>query len=96
MRGVPPKRRIQAVATGRVQGVGFRWSVLHAARLEGLAGWVRNDPDGTVSFEAEGEAEAVERFLSAVRRLPPPIRVDDLAARDVPPVGEEGEFRVRF
>ena len=45
---------LHAIVRGRVQGVGFRYWVLEQARAQGLKGWVRNCPDGTVEVEAEG------------------------------------------
>jgi acylphosphatase len=47
---------------GRVQGVGFRYFVRQEALALGLAGWVRNDPDGTVSGEAGGGWSQLEAF----------------------------------
>lgn len=61
---------------GRVQGVGFRWFVRAAAEHEGLAGWVRNLPDGDVEIAVAGEREAVEQFVARVRRGPSGARVD--------------------
>jgi acylphosphatase len=50
---------------GRVQGVGFRWFVRERARALGLAGWVRNRPDGSVEVLAAGS----EADLVTLRRL---------------------------
>lgn len=61
---------------GTVQGVGFRWWTARAARQAGLAGMVRNEPDGTVDVEVAGEREAVERFRVALADGPPSSRVD--------------------
>lgn len=55
---------------GRVQGVGFRYFVLDQAEGLGLAGWVRNEYDGTVSGEASGEPEAMEIFRRELERGP--------------------------
>jgi acylphosphatase len=83
------------VVSGRVQEVGFRWFVLEAASVEGVAGWVRNRPDGTVEIVAEGEAEAVERFERAVRRGPGRARVDDVVTDVVAPTGRFPGFSAR-
>lgn len=50
--------------TGRVQGVGFRYSALHMASSLGLKGWVRNEADGTVLLRFEGSEVAVDDFIS--------------------------------
>lgn len=52
---------------GRVQGVGFRWSVRNLAAGFEVAGDVRNLPDGRVMLRVQGEGEEVEAFLEAVR-----------------------------
>ncbi len=57
--------------TGRVQGVGFRWYIRAEAERLGLAGWVRNRPNGSVEVAADGPQDAREAFLAAVRRGPP-------------------------
>jgi acylphosphatase len=46
--------RRRVIAHGRVHGVGFRVSVARVAQLRGVAGWVRNRPDGTVEIVLEG------------------------------------------
>jgi len=63
---------------GRVQGVGFRVFVAQRARSLELKGCVRNLPDGSVEIEAEGDPDALDRLLEAVRRGPPAARVTDV------------------
>lgn len=77
--------RRHALITGRVQGVGFRWSARRHAASLGLAGWVRNLPDGRVEAEFEGPDEPVRAFAEWLREGPGHARVDDLqlAERDV-------------
>ena len=55
---------------GRVQGVGFRWFVAEKGRRLGLAGWVRNRPDGSVELAASGEPPAIDRLRTEVARGP--------------------------
>ena len=51
--------QLHVIVRGRVQGVGFRWFVGQAARELGVAGWVRNRPDGTVEIAAEGDDRSI-------------------------------------
>lgn len=54
--------------TGRVQGVGFRYTTSNVARRYRVAGYVQNLPDGRVRLVAEGEASELDRFLDAIRQ----------------------------
>ena len=62
--------RLHAVVTGLVQGVGFRWSVIRAARDIGLTGFARNLRDGSVDVVAEGPREELERLLGMLYEGP--------------------------
>jgi acylphosphatase len=72
---------------GRVQGVGFRWATWQAAReIGGLAGRVRNLPDGRVEVEAVGEPERVEALRTWLRQGPAGARVTGLTEQEITPV----------
>jgi len=58
------------VVVGRVQGVGFRWFVYRTAARLGLAGWVRNLPDGRVEVVARGSADALDELLADLKTGP--------------------------
>ena len=68
--------RRRVAVRGRVQGVFFRETTRRRALAEGVAGWVRNRPDGTVEAVFEGEREGVERLVTFVREGPRGARVD--------------------
>jgi acylphosphatase len=73
-------RRLHAVVSGRVQGVGFRASAQQGAQRLGLAGWVRNLADGRVELEAEGPPEILDQLLAWLRKGPSLGRVDSVEA----------------
>jgi len=82
------------VVRGRVQGVWFRESARRRAEELGVAGWVRNDPDGSVEAEIEGQAEDVEVLVSWFGHGPAGARVDAVEVAERTPSGESG-FVVR-
>jgi acylphosphatase len=66
-----------------VQGVGFRYTVTRLAAHFPVAGTVRNLASGAVEIDVEGDAEAVEGFIDAVSRNPPPsARVERVERRE--------------
>ncbi|MQS04355.1 acylphosphatase [Streptomyces sp. OF1] len=82
------------MVSGVVQGVFFRDSCRAEAAAQGVAGWVRNLPDGTVEAVFEGTPEAVERMVAWARVGPPAASVNGVAVRDEEP-GGRGGFEVR-
>jgi acylphosphatase len=86
--------RVHVVVRGRVQNVTFRDSTRRQAEAVGVAGWVRNLPDGSVEAELEGPRSVVEEVLGWMRTGPRLAGVDDVDVTVVPPVGEES-FEVR-
>ena len=83
------------VLSGRVQGVGFRYFATTAAGREGVHGWVRNLPDGTVEVQLAGDAASVDRVEASLRRGPAGARVDAVTVEDVPPTNRATGFSIR-
>lgn len=81
--------------TGRVQGVGFRYFAESAALVEGLTGWVQNQPDGSVEVVAEGDRESVVRFEAKLRRGPAGARIERVDVDEDVPSGRAGGFAIR-
>jgi len=87
---------VHCVVRGRVQGVFFRASTKRRANELGLAGWVRNLPDGRVEAVFRGSRSACQRALEFVRTGPPAARVDEVKATwegASRPDGDEFEIR---
>jgi acylphosphatase len=82
------------VVSGRVQGVGFRWFVRQTARELGLAGRVRNLPDGRVEVEAAGPAEALAALRERLREGPPGARVAGLEEQALPEAPAWDRFEI--
>jgi acylphosphatase len=80
-------RAVDLHVTGQVQGVSFRWYGAREANRLGLAGWVRNEPDGSVRAHAEGPDDAVDEFVTWCGQGPPAARVEDVAVTEVEPTG---------
>lgn len=65
-------RRVRMIVEGTVQGVGFRYTTKQVADSIGVFGIVRNENDGTVYIEANGEVEKIDAFIEAIRKSPSP------------------------
>ncbi len=88
-------KRAHLWVSGRVQGVFFRQSTETRARELGLGGWVRNLPDGRVEAIAEGDADALERWIAFCRVGPPAAQVAHVDLHWEAPTGEFTGFETR-
>ena len=92
-------RRLRMRFVGQVQGVGFRWTARMVANELGLTGWVRNEPDGSVSMELQGPNGYLAQYFTLFDRQYAnyPIRYIIDEKDDIEPhEGESGPFMVRF
>jgi acylphosphatase len=82
------------VVRGRVQGVGFRWFVEREAHILGIAGWVRNNADGSVEILAQGTRDQLTALRSRLREGPRAARVDNVEESESQPVAGQNLFRI--
>ena len=86
---------VDVTVQGRVQGVAFRYYAQREAGRLDVHGWVRNEPDGTVSGHFEGDAAAVDALVDWCRRGPIGARVTNVAVREGADTGAS-RFDVRY
>ena len=87
--------RYRVLITGQVQGVNFRAACRQMALRQGVRGWVRNLPDGSVEASFEGSADDVRHLLDWTRRGPRPAIVADVAVQPGQPEGLD-TFLIRY
>ena len=90
------KTGLHARIHGRVQGVGFRYNTRSEAKRRNLSGWVKNEPDGTVTVVCEGPADQVDRFARWLKKGPPGARVTHVDMKRVSYRGTFSGFTVEF
>jgi len=78
--------------SGRVQGVGFRYSMVEEAERLGVTGWVRNRRDGTVEAVVDGTPDAVEAMLAWARNGPRGARVTEVQVSEIQESFEQFEM----
>ena len=74
---------------GSVQGVGFRYRARHAAQLYRCTGWVKNEWDGSVSMELQGEEDSIERVILTIEQGRY-VRIENMDSRTIPVLEERG------
>jgi acylphosphatase len=90
------KARVCIYVGGEVQGVGFRYYALRVAEELGLKGYVMNLHDGRVVAEAEGDREALGKFVSRMKVGPRSAHVTDHEVAWGQYTGEFRSFEVRY
>ena len=90
------KKRLHLFYSGRVQGVGFRFTAETLALSGGLGGWVRNLSDGRVEVVCEGEEEQLVRFLEKMKDGPMKPYIRSVESDWSEATGEFNDFTIRF
>lgn len=88
------KARAHVIISGKVQGVYFRIETLEQALPLGVAGWVRNKPDGTVEGVFEGDREKVEELIHWCRQGPPKAAVSGVHTEWEEYTGDFTDFKI--
>ena len=89
-------KTVRIIVSGRVQGIGFRYSARHQAAHLRVTGYVRNLPNGDVEIVAEGEDSAVDTMVQWAREGPTWAHVRNAQEEELPYQGEYRDFGVRF
>ena len=90
------KKRVIFKVHGDVQGINFRYYAMEEAQKLDIAGWVRNDSQGTVSILAEGEEENLKKLIDWAYKGPTLARVDKVDVSWKNYKGEFDRFEVRY
>ena len=85
-------KRVQAIVSGRVYGVGYRYFAAHVAARLGVVGSVRNISGGQVEAIAEGDEESLNSFLAELRKGPAKSDVTAIYTAWSEPVGDFERF----
>lgn len=83
-------KRVLVTVHGKVQNVGFRYFTHKTADSLRLSGFVKNQADGTVYIEAEGNEELIEQFMEAVKQGPRWAYISRVDVQEAPVAGDEG------
>ncbi len=79
---------------GFVQGVGFRYRAIHAAELVGATGWVRNNPDGSVTMEIQGTEQQIDKVFQMIEQGTY-VSIDNMTSKTIPVLEDERGFKVQ-
>ena len=89
------RKQIHVLVSGRVQGVGFRWSTLDVAHQLHVQGWVRNRTDGRVEVVAEAEEKILEQFIAFLWQGPRYAKVKNVEIEWSDATGEFTKFQLK-
>ncbi|MBN1523263.1 MAG: acylphosphatase [Spirochaetales bacterium] len=92
----PEKNAITVIVSGRVQGVGFRYSTQQYAQRLGVTGFVENLIDGSVRVVAEGQSAEIDQLLAWLKKGPPGAYVRDLSIQKAAFSGMYSRFRIEY
>ena len=89
------RKQVHLFYSGKVQGVGFRYTLLDIARREKICGWVKNLDDGRVEVIAEASEDILSNFLQEINHQFSGY-IKDLNTEWLPASGQLDDFGIRF
>ena len=89
------RKQLHLFYTGRVQGIGFRYTLLDIARQQKVCGWVKNLDDGRVEVIAEASEDILKNFLQEINQEFSGY-IKDLNTEWLPASGQLSDFLIRF
>ena len=96
LKGAISMKTVHMIVSGRVQAVGFRYSTKLLADQLKIAGWVKNNSDGTVEIVAQAPNSVLDQFISAVKASPSPSgRVNNVLISEIPEI-DSNSFTVKY
>ena len=90
------KKSFHIVVSGRVQGVGYRYSTVRTAVKYRVFGWVRNNSDGSVELECEGNSEDIDNFIKWLKVGPAGARVTSIEIKEKQYQGFYSNFAIEY
>ena len=90
------KKAVHLLISGRVQGVFYRYTAQKVATRLGIAGWIKNLPNGRVEAVAVGDASAVDEFIAWCQEGPPGARVEDVETSILDDIPEYQGFSITY
>lgn len=81
--------------TGRVQGVGFRYTASQCAQKLGVTGWVRNDYDGSVEMEAQGTDVQINTLIEMIKNASNYIDIENIEYQTIAVVKDDAGFEIK-
>ena len=88
------RKQLHILASGWVQGVGFRYFAQTKAAILNIKGYAKNLPNGKVEIVAEGRKDDLDKYVMELRRGPILAKVTDLKVKELPYTGKYQTFRI--
>lgn len=89
-------KRFYVLFKGRVQGVGFRWTLVTIAHKYSITGYCKNKENGDVEAQIQGNKDNLDAFMKEILMAKTYIRIDDYAIKEIDIKEDERSFEVKF